>query len=173
MTPGSFDVETCREMIGHEPSKVIEAKARADAEKMTYDPPKLRAGHTFWGQCQDNFAFSLYYDAYTRRLEKKARIDADGDNYDPPADGCGLLTYDLAYQLRVEENCENAVDSGPLDKIADEVLAANEKVVAQVKGGNDRAINALVGQVIGRCKKEGIQADAALINETLKRKISA
>jgi Asp-tRNA(Asn)/Glu-tRNA(Gln) amidotransferase B subunit len=84
-----------------------------------------------------------------------------------------VTPIDHAYQFRVEENAENEVGNSQMDKIADELLAVNEKIVQQVREGKEKALNALVGQMMGRLKKEGITADAALINETLKRKINA
>lgn len=48
-----------------------------------------------------------------------------------------------------------------------EVVVANEKAVTQFRGGNDKAINALIGQVIRKHK-----ADAAFIKELLVAAIS-
>ena len=43
-------------------------------------------------------------------------------------------------------------DSGALEAIVDEVLAANEKSVAEVRAGKDKAFNSLVGQVMKASK---------------------
>ena len=43
-------------------------------------------------------------------------------------------------------------DSGALEKIIDEVIAANPDNVAQFKAGKDKAFNALVGQVMKASK---------------------
>jgi aspartyl-tRNA(Asn)/glutamyl-tRNA(Gln) amidotransferase subunit B len=43
-------------------------------------------------------------------------------------------------------------DSGALEKIVDEVIAANPGNVEQVKAGKDKAFNALVGQIMKASK---------------------
>ncbi len=59
-------------------------------------------------------------------------------------------------------------DSGALEKIIDEVLAANAKNVAEFKAGNDKALNALVGQAMKASKGK---ANPAQVNELLKAKL--
>ncbi len=60
-------------------------------------------------------------------------------------------------------------DSGALDKIVDEVLAANADNVAQFKAGKDKAFNALVGQVMKASKGK---ANPQQVNEALKAKLA-
>ncbi len=60
-------------------------------------------------------------------------------------------------------------DSAALEKIIDEVLAANADNVAQFKAGKDKAFNALVGQVMKASKGK---ANPAQVNELLKKKLS-
>jgi aspartyl-tRNA(Asn)/glutamyl-tRNA(Gln) amidotransferase subunit B len=57
-------------------------------------------------------------------------------------------------------------DSGALEAIVAEVLAANEKNVAEYRAGKDKAFNALVGQVMKASKGK---ANPAQVNELLKR----
>ena len=60
-------------------------------------------------------------------------------------------------------------DSGELDKIIDDVLAANAKNVEEVKAGNVKAMNALVGQAMKATKGK---ANPAQVNELLKKKLA-
>jgi aspartyl-tRNA(Asn)/glutamyl-tRNA(Gln) amidotransferase subunit B len=59
-------------------------------------------------------------------------------------------------------------DSGALEKIIDEVIAANPDNVAQYKAGKDKAFNALVGQTM---KASRGKANPQQVNELLKKKI--
>ncbi len=60
-------------------------------------------------------------------------------------------------------------DSSELEKIIDDVLAANAKNVEQVRAGNAKAMNALVGQAM---KATQGKANPAQVNEILKKKLS-
>jgi aspartyl-tRNA(Asn)/glutamyl-tRNA(Gln) amidotransferase subunit B len=60
-------------------------------------------------------------------------------------------------------------DSGALEKIIDEVIAANPDNVAQFKAGKDKAFNALVGQAMKASKGK---ANPAQVNELLRQKLS-
>ena len=59
-------------------------------------------------------------------------------------------------------------DSGELEKIVDEVLAANPKSVEEFRSGKEKAFNALVGQVM---KASRGKANPAQVNELLKAKL--
>ena len=60
-------------------------------------------------------------------------------------------------------------DTGELEKIIDGVLAANTKNVAEVRAGNSKAFNALVGQAM---KATQGKANPAQVNEMLKKKLA-
>jgi aspartyl-tRNA(Asn)/glutamyl-tRNA(Gln) amidotransferase subunit B len=60
-------------------------------------------------------------------------------------------------------------DSGALEKIIDEVIAANADNVAQFKAGKEKAFNALVGQAMKASKGK---ANPAQVNELLKKKLA-
>src|SRR5688572_23250810 len=60
-------------------------------------------------------------------------------------------------------------DSGALEKIADEVIAANPQQVADYRGGKERAFNALVGQVMKATKGK---ANPQQVNDILKRRLA-
>jgi aspartyl-tRNA(Asn)/glutamyl-tRNA(Gln) amidotransferase subunit B len=59
-------------------------------------------------------------------------------------------------------------DSGALEKIVDDVVAANADNVAQYKAGKEKAFNALVGQVMKASKGK---ANPQQVNELLKKKL--
>jgi len=59
-------------------------------------------------------------------------------------------------------------DAGAIEKIADEVLAANAKQVADYRAGKEKAFNSLVGQVMKRSRGK---ANPAQANEILRRKL--
>ncbi|MBE7942508.1 MULTISPECIES: Asp-tRNA(Asn)/Glu-tRNA(Gln) amidotransferase subunit GatB [Ramlibacter] len=59
-------------------------------------------------------------------------------------------------------------DTGALEKIVDEVIAANPDNVAQFKAGKDKAFNALVGQVMKASKGK---ANPAQVNELLRSRL--
>jgi aspartyl-tRNA(Asn)/glutamyl-tRNA(Gln) amidotransferase subunit B len=59
-------------------------------------------------------------------------------------------------------------DSGAVEKIVDEVMAAGAKLVADYRSGKEKAFNALVGQVMKASKGK---ANPAQVNEILRRKL--
>jgi aspartyl-tRNA(Asn)/glutamyl-tRNA(Gln) amidotransferase subunit B len=59
-------------------------------------------------------------------------------------------------------------DSGALEAIVDQVLAANPKSIDEYKAGKDKAVNALVGQVM---KASRGLANPGQVNELLKKKL--
>lgn len=59
-------------------------------------------------------------------------------------------------------------DSGALEKIVDEVIAANAANVEQIRAGKDKAFNALVGQAMKASKGK---ANPQQVGELLKKKI--
>jgi aspartyl-tRNA(Asn)/glutamyl-tRNA(Gln) amidotransferase subunit B len=60
-------------------------------------------------------------------------------------------------------------DAGALERMVDDVIAANADNVAQFKAGKDKAFNALVGQVMKASKGK---ANPAQVNEVLRRKLA-
>nr|WP_294841468.1 Asp-tRNA(Asn)/Glu-tRNA(Gln) amidotransferase subunit GatB [uncultured Methylotenera sp.] len=61
-------------------------------------------------------------------------------------------------------------DTGAIEAIIDEVLAANAAMVEEFKAGKEKAFNALVGQAMKASKGK---ANPAQVNEVLKRKLGA
>ena len=66
-------------------------------------------------------------------------------------------------------NLKQMSDTGELERIIDAVLAANAKNVDQVRAGNVKAFNALVGQAM---KASQGKANPAQVNELLKKKLA-
>ncbi|ALT78722.1 Asp-tRNA(Asn)/Glu-tRNA(Gln) amidotransferase subunit GatB [Paucibacter sp. KCTC 42545] len=60
-------------------------------------------------------------------------------------------------------------DSGELERILDEVLAANAKSVEEFRSGKEKAFNALVGQAMKATKGK---ANPSAVNELLKKKLA-
>jgi aspartyl-tRNA(Asn)/glutamyl-tRNA(Gln) amidotransferase subunit B len=60
-------------------------------------------------------------------------------------------------------------DAGAIEKLVDEVLAANARQVADYRGGKEKAFNSLVGQVM---KATQGKANPAQVNEILRRKLA-
>ena len=61
-------------------------------------------------------------------------------------------------------------DSGALEAILDEVIAANPKNVEEYRAGKEKAFNALVGQAMKASKG---RANPAQVNALLKQKLAA
>ena len=59
-------------------------------------------------------------------------------------------------------------DAGAIEKLVDEVLAKNDKQVADYRAGKEKAFNSLVGQVM---KATQGKANPAQVNEILRRKL--
>ena len=60
-------------------------------------------------------------------------------------------------------------DSGALEAIVDEVIAANAKNVTEFKAGNDKALNALVGQIMKASKGK---ANPQQVNDLLRGRLA-
>src|SRR5262249_26764984 len=66
------------------------------------------------------------------------------------------------------EGIQQISDTGAVEKIIDEVIAANPKQVEQYRGGKTSVVNFLVGQAM---KATRGQANVALVTELLKQKL--
>ena len=75
---------------------------------------------------------------------------------------------DAADQIIAAKGLKQISDSGALEKIAEEVIAANTQQVADYRGGREKAFNSLVGQVMKATKGK---ANPQQVNEILKRKL--
>jgi aspartyl-tRNA(Asn)/glutamyl-tRNA(Gln) amidotransferase subunit B len=68
------------------------------------------------------------------------------------------------------EGLKQVSDSGAIEAIIDEVLAANAAMVEEFKAGKEKAFNALVGQAMKASKGK---ANPAQVNEILKKKLTS
>ena len=68
-----------------------------------------------------------------------------------------------------EHDLEQISDSKAIEKLVDDVLAANPKTVAEFRSGKEKALNALVGQVM---KASRGKADPARVNELLRLRLA-
>ena len=66
------------------------------------------------------------------------------------------------------QGLKQVTDSGAIEAIIDEVLAANQKSVDEFRAGKEKAFNALVGQCMKASKGK---ANPAQVNELLKKKL--
>ena len=69
-----------------------------------------------------------------------------------------------------KQGLKQVTDTGAIEAMIDEVLAANQKSVDEFRAGKEKAFNALVGQVMKASKGK---ASPAQVNELLKKKLGA
>jgi aspartyl-tRNA(Asn)/glutamyl-tRNA(Gln) amidotransferase subunit B len=75
----------------------------------------------------------------------------------------------LADQVIDSKGLKQISDVGALEKIIDEVMAANQQSVDEYRAGKEKAFNALVGQAMKATKGKG---NPAQVNELLKKKLA-
>ncbi|MGB8697721.1 Asp-tRNA(Asn)/Glu-tRNA(Gln) amidotransferase subunit GatB [Acinetobacter sp.] len=73
-----------------------------------------------------------------------------------------------ADEIIAEKGLKQETDTGAIEAIIKEVLAANEKMVEEFKSGKEKAFNGLVGQVM---KASRGKANPAQVNELMKKLI--
>jgi aspartyl-tRNA(Asn)/glutamyl-tRNA(Gln) amidotransferase subunit B len=78
-------------------------------------------------------------------------------------------TGESAPAIMEREGLKQISDAGELEAIVVQVLASNPKQVEQYKSGKTAVLGFLVGQVM---KASRGQANPAVVNETLKRKLA-
>ena len=73
-----------------------------------------------------------------------------------------------AAQIVEEKGLKQVTDTGAIEKVIDDILAANADKVAEYKSGKDKLFGFFVGQVM---KASGGKANPAMLNELLKKKL--
>ncbi len=68
-----------------------------------------------------------------------------------------------------EKGMKQVTDTGAIEKVIDEVMAANPDKVAEFRSGKDKLFGFFVGQVM---KNSGGKANPAAVNDLLKKKLS-
>jgi aspartyl-tRNA(Asn)/glutamyl-tRNA(Gln) amidotransferase subunit B len=81
-----------------------------------------------------------------------------------------LTSGDTAAAIIEREGLKQISDTGALEKIVDDVMAANPKQLEQYRGGKTTVIAFFVGQVMRATKG---QANPAAVNEVLKKKLDS
>ena len=76
---------------------------------------------------------------------------------------------DSADAVIEKQGLKQITDTGAIEALVDEVLAANQKSVEEFRAGKDKAFNALVGQVMKAAKGK---ANPQHVNELLKKKLA-
>ncbi|MGL5632476.1 MAG: Asp-tRNA(Asn)/Glu-tRNA(Gln) amidotransferase subunit GatB, partial [Azovibrio sp.] len=74
-----------------------------------------------------------------------------------------------ADQVIEQQGLKQITDTGAIEKLVDEVLAANAVSVAEFKAGKEKAFNALVGQVMKAAKGK---ANPQQVNDLLRQKLA-
>ena len=78
---------------------------------------------------------------------------------------------DSAEKIVKDKGLVQITDTGAIEKVIDEVIAKNEKAVADYRGGNNKkAVGALVGQVMKLTKGK---ANPQMVNQLLAKKLDA
>jgi len=68
-----------------------------------------------------------------------------------------------------EKGMRQVTDTGAIEKVIDEVMAANADKVAEYRSGKDKLFGFFVGQTM---KASGGKANPAAVNELLKKKLA-
>ena len=76
----------------------------------------------------------------------------------------------LADEIIDSKGLNQISDSGALEKIIDDVLAANTKSVEEFRSGKEKAFNALIGQAMKASKGK---ANPTQLTELLKQKLAS
>jgi len=74
-----------------------------------------------------------------------------------------------ASQIMIDHDLGQMSDTGELEKMADEVIAANPKSVEDYKNGKEKALQSLVGQIMGKSKGK---ANPGIVLDIIKKKLS-
>ena len=79
-----------------------------------------------------------------------------------------MVSGKQAADIVEEKGLKQVSDSGAIEALIDDVLAANEDKVAEYRGGKDKLFGFFVGQVM---KQSGGQANPGMVNQLLRTKL--
>ena len=79
-----------------------------------------------------------------------------------------MVSGKQAADIVEEKGLKQVSDSGAIEALIDDVMAANEDKVAEYRGGKDKLFGFFVGQVM---KQSGGQANPGMVNEVLRAKL--
>jgi aspartyl-tRNA(Asn)/glutamyl-tRNA(Gln) amidotransferase subunit B len=91
------------------------------------------------------------------------------DLWNAPQNADGTRLLQDVDDIITARGLEQISDSGALEKIVDDVLAANAKSVDEYRSGKEKAFNALIGQAMKASKGK---ANPAQLTELLKKKLA-
>jgi hypothetical protein len=75
MTPNSYDIDTAKEIVGDARMRIIEAKARQDADNGVRDGmAHVKREVGYWDRVVQSMELVVYDAAYRKRLERIQRI---------------------------------------------------------------------------------------------------
>jgi aspartyl-tRNA(Asn)/glutamyl-tRNA(Gln) amidotransferase subunit B len=98
-----------------------------------------------------------------------AKGEAGGFNVEVQLTGSVMVALQGDIDAIIEaRGLKQISDIGAIEKIVDEVLAANQRSVEEFRAGKDKAFNALVGQAM---KATRGKANPQQVNEILRRKL--
>ena len=80
----------------------------------------------------------------------------------------GDRDVELVDRIIEEAGLKQIADAGAIEKLVDEVIAANPAIVAEFRAGKEKAFNALVGKAMAATQGK---ANPAQVNAVLKRKL--
>ncbi len=80
-----------------------------------------------------------------------------------------FATGDAPAAIIKRKGFEQVSDTGAIEKLCDEVIAANAAKVAEFKGGNDKVLNWMTGQVM---KSSGGKANPKMVGDVLRGKMA-
>jgi aspartyl-tRNA(Asn)/glutamyl-tRNA(Gln) amidotransferase subunit B len=106
-------------------------------------------------------------DVFEQMCAKYGMGDAIDSKLGYPRDE-SIRDANLADQIIETKGFRQISDVAAIEKIVDEVLAANAKQVEDYRSGKEKAFNSLVGQVMKRSQGK---ANPAQVNEILRRKL--
>jgi aspartyl-tRNA(Asn)/glutamyl-tRNA(Gln) amidotransferase subunit B len=79
-----------------------------------------------------------------------------------------MVSGKQAADIVEEKGLKQVSDSGAIEALIDDVMAANEDKVAEYRGGKDKLFGFFVGQVM---KQSGGQANPGMVNQVLRAKL--
>jgi hypothetical protein len=74
MKPGSFDEATCHELVGDERLRTLSAIGRQAADIGEGPPERAPVQGSYWSQVQDEAAYRVKLEAYTKRMARISRM---------------------------------------------------------------------------------------------------
>jgi aspartyl-tRNA(Asn)/glutamyl-tRNA(Gln) amidotransferase subunit B len=82
---------------------------------------------------------------------------------------CGMLMVKSADEIISEKGLKQETDTGAIEAVINEVIAASPQQLADYRGGKDKLFGYFVGEVMKRSKGK---ANPAQVNELLKKALA-